>query len=98
MSNAVLSLFSQTKRGSKSILVAVVKTERAKERRKFTPQLCLSSTRCSWRLPQTLKEKAGRSLGPRREAQEGGKLCFAEKTQDEGIEVLRVGGGAFSSF
>ena len=49
------------------------------------------------RLPQTLNEKAGRSLGPRREAQEGGKLFFAE-TQDEGIEVLRVGGGAFSSF
>ena len=62
------------KRGSEGILGAVAKIERAKERRKFTPQLCLSSTRCSWRLPQTLEEKAGRPLGPRREAREGGKL------------------------
>lgn len=75
------------KRDSKSILGAVAKTESAKERRKFTPQLCLSSTRCSWRLPQTLEEKAGRSLGPRRGAREGGKLLFAE-TRNEGTEVL----------
>lgn len=31
--------------------------------------------------------KAGRSLGPRREAREGGKLLFAE-TRNEGTEAL----------